>query len=103
MNALRIRKTIESETITMPELRPLIGRNVEFIVLEETAPPFPMLETEETFLGLAPPDPTPEQHAAEMAKLREMAKTDPKLAAWLKAIDEDAIDVEAVIRARGLQ
>jgi hypothetical protein len=34
MSAIRIRKTIESETLHLPELKPLIGRTVE-IVIEE--------------------------------------------------------------------
>jgi hypothetical protein len=38
MNAIRIRKTIESETLHLPELKPLIGRTVEIIVLEEPVP-----------------------------------------------------------------
>jgi hypothetical protein len=38
MNAIRIRKTIESETLHLPELKPLIGRTVEIIVMEEPAP-----------------------------------------------------------------
>jgi len=35
MNAIRIRKTIDSETLHLPELRPLLGRTVEIIVIEE--------------------------------------------------------------------
>lgn len=35
MNAIRIRKKIESETLHLPELKPLIGQTVEIIVLEE--------------------------------------------------------------------
>jgi hypothetical protein len=35
MNAIRIHKTIDSETLHLPELKPLIGRTVEIIVLEE--------------------------------------------------------------------
>jgi hypothetical protein len=35
MNAIRIRKKIDSETIHIPELRPMIGRDVEIIVLED--------------------------------------------------------------------
>ena len=35
MNVIRIRKTIDSETLHLPELRPLLGRTVEIIVLEE--------------------------------------------------------------------
>ena len=101
MNAIRIRRTIDSETLTIPELRGLIGREVEIIVLEE-APRFVMLETEETFLGLMPKQ-TPEERAANMAELRELAKTDPKMAAFLEAVESQDYDVEAVIRARGLQ
>ena len=37
MNAIRIRRTIESETLYLPELKPLIGQMVEIIVLEEPA------------------------------------------------------------------
>jgi hypothetical protein len=37
MKAIRIRKTIDSETLDLPELKPLVGRAVEIIVLEEDA------------------------------------------------------------------
>jgi hypothetical protein len=39
MNAIRVRKKINSETIHLPELRPLIGKTVEIIVREEPAAP----------------------------------------------------------------
>lgn len=32
MSAIRIRKTIESDTVTLPELKPFIGRTVEFVI-----------------------------------------------------------------------
>jgi hypothetical protein len=35
MNAIRIRTTLTSDTLHLPELKPLIGRSVEIIVLEE--------------------------------------------------------------------
>jgi hypothetical protein len=35
MNAIRIRKTIDSDTLHLPELKDMIGRTVEIIVLEE--------------------------------------------------------------------
>jgi hypothetical protein len=38
MNAIRIRKRLDSETLYLPELRPLLGRGVEIIVLEEDGP-----------------------------------------------------------------
>jgi hypothetical protein len=38
MNAIRIHRQIDSDTLQIPELRPLIGKRVEIIVLEEAAP-----------------------------------------------------------------
>ncbi|HBI45432.1 MAG TPA: hypothetical protein DDY78_21650 [Planctomycetales bacterium] len=35
MNAIRIRKTIDSDTLHLPELKDMIGRTVEIIILEE--------------------------------------------------------------------
>ena len=35
MNAVRIRKILESETLHLPELKPFVGRPVEIIVLED--------------------------------------------------------------------
>ena len=37
MNAVRIRTRIESETLRLPEPSPMIGREVEIIVLDDTA------------------------------------------------------------------
>lgn len=39
MNAIRIRKTLDSETLNLPELRPLVGQSVEIIVLVEEPVP----------------------------------------------------------------
>jgi hypothetical protein len=38
MNAIRIRKRLDSDTLYLPELRPLLGRGVEIIVLEDDGP-----------------------------------------------------------------
>ena len=38
MNAVRIRRKLESATVHLPEVVPLIGKYVEIIVLEEPAP-----------------------------------------------------------------
>jgi hypothetical protein len=35
MNAIRVRRKIDSETLHIPELRGMIGREVEIIVLED--------------------------------------------------------------------
>jgi hypothetical protein len=39
MNAIRIRKKLDSETLYLPELKSLVGKTVEIIVLEELAGP----------------------------------------------------------------
>ena len=39
MSAIRIRKTIDSETLTLPELKPFIGRTVEIVIEEQSALP----------------------------------------------------------------
>ncbi|HJT78691.1 MAG TPA: hypothetical protein VJ739_15920 [Gemmataceae bacterium] len=39
MNAIRIRKKLDSDTLHLPQLRPLVGQNVEIIVLAEEAVP----------------------------------------------------------------
>jgi len=38
MKAIKIKTRLESETIRSPELRKLIGKRVEIIILEETEP-----------------------------------------------------------------
>lgn len=37
LQAVRIRRTIDSETLTLPELRPWIGRSVVILVVEDEA------------------------------------------------------------------
>lgn len=37
MNAVRIRKGLESDTLHLPELRPMLGKDVEIIILEDSA------------------------------------------------------------------
>jgi hypothetical protein len=39
MNAIRVRKRIDSEVLHLAELKPMIGKTVEIIVLEEPQPP----------------------------------------------------------------
>ncbi len=38
MNAVRIRRKLDSETLHLPELRPLLGKTVEIIVFDESTP-----------------------------------------------------------------
>jgi hypothetical protein len=39
MNAIRIRKKLDSDTLHLPELKSLLGKTVEIIVLEESPGP----------------------------------------------------------------
>src|SRR5688500_13362738 len=38
MNAIHIRKQLDSETVYLPELKPFIGKTVEIVVREEVSP-----------------------------------------------------------------
>jgi hypothetical protein len=38
VTAIRIETTIDSETLHLPQLKPLVGKNVEIIVREKAAP-----------------------------------------------------------------
>ena len=40
MSTFHIRKKLDSDTVTLPEIRPLIGKTVEIIVHEVTMPDF---------------------------------------------------------------
>ncbi len=39
MKAIRIRKKLDSETLNLPELRPLVEQTIEIIVLERSRSP----------------------------------------------------------------
>jgi hypothetical protein len=102
VHTIRIRRRIDSDRSYLPELRPLIGKVVEIIIVEGPEAS-EVRETEEAFFGLAPPLPSAEEQAAHLARLREMAQSDPRIASLLQAREADAIDVDRVIEARGRQ
>jgi hypothetical protein len=99
MNAIRVLKHIDSDLVHIPELREMMGQDVEITIRPQgvvvDAEP---LETLETFLGKAAhrPPPTPE----EMAELRAAAATDPILASALDFAESVRIDVDAIVRLR---
>jgi hypothetical protein len=39
VNAIRIQTTLTSDTLHLPELKPLVGRPVEIIILDAAEPP----------------------------------------------------------------
>jgi hypothetical protein len=72
MSAIRIRKRIDSDTLTLPELRPFIGRTVE-IVIEESAP----ATTSEQFWAFAANLPTTEAEFAAQQEQFRLWRADP--------------------------
>jgi len=104
MNAIQIRKRIESETLHLPELREMIGKTVQIIILDEASGAETPLETRETFFGLKPErSPSTEDREIDRQRLDELAKTNPALAAALTIAAAGGPDVDAIIsqRARG--
>src|SRR4051812_26341587 len=82
MAAIRIRKTIDSDTLTLPELRPLIGRTVDITI---AAAPDPAAR--EAFDRLLPQVPESEEAwAARRDGLRGW-RADPRFEAYWPAID----------------
>lgn len=103
MKPLRIRTRIDGETLSLPELKEWAGKTVEIIVEESPTADFRLLETEETLFGMVPPEPSPDERAANLAQLRKQAENDPELSAFLLAVDQDVLDVERIIQMRGCQ
>jgi hypothetical protein len=56
MNAIRILKKIESDTLHLPELQGMIGKTVEIIVLEEPEPAVNTPKDWQPFFDLAGQD-----------------------------------------------
>lgn len=98
MKAIRIRKRIDSEALHLPELKEMLGKMVEIIVLEESSdlvsPPGDL----SFFMALAPK--RKPQSAADMAELRAAAKHDKALAAALEIAELGGIDANAIAELR---
>jgi|SRR5262245_29478920 hypothetical protein len=96
MSAIRIRKHIDSDTLHLPEVRPLIGRTVE-IVIVEAASAASQPSAAEKFLALAPQEKPLD--AAEIEALR----SDPRYKRFwplLEVAGEDIIDADAIAQLR---
>jgi hypothetical protein len=90
LNAVRIRRKLESETPYLPELKPLIGKNVEIIV-EEKHPDDPGC-----FAELSAPKPLSEK---ETQALRQLLTAD-QFEALNDIASRGGPDVEAIARLR---
>lgn len=100
MNAIRVLKHIDSDLVHIPELRAMMGQDVEITIRTRSSAAVgdEPLETLETFMGDAAhrPPPTPE----EIAELYAAAETDLVLAAALEFAGSVRVDVDAVVRLR---
>lgn len=83
MNAIRIRKTIDSETLHLPELKPLIGRTVEITI---SANPDPA--TREEFYELLEQVPETEDAWARRQATLGGWRADPRFEPYWAVIDQ---------------
>ncbi len=100
MNAIRVHKHIDSDLVHIPELRAMMGQDVEITIRTRSsaAGGDEPLETLETFLGAALHRPPPSEE--EMDELRSMAKTEPAIAAALRMAERGGLDVETILGIR---
>jgi hypothetical protein len=82
MDAIRIRKTIDSETLHLPELRPLLGRTVEITVAEQ-----PPAVRDEFWAEAARLPETQEAFEAQRATFRTW-RNDPRFEPYWPLLDE---------------
>jgi hypothetical protein len=97
VNAIRVLKHIDSDLVHIPELREMMGQDVEITIRSKELGEEP-LETLETFLGDALHRPPPT--AEEIAELRAAAAADPVLASALDFAETVHIDVDAIVSLR---
>ena len=93
MNAIRIRKRIDSDTLHLPELREMMGKMVEIIVLEEV----PFGDRIGCFDGL----PEGSLDPKELEALRTMM-TEKQFQALYEISTGDRLDVDAIARLRAV-
>lgn len=101
MNAIRVLKHIDSDLVHIPELREMMGQDVEITIRSRNSATPGEDETLETFLGdaLHRPPPTDE----EMRQLRSMAETEPAIAAALRMAERGGLDVETILATRNAE
>lgn len=103
MNAIHVRRHIDSDRLHIPELREMMGRDVEIIIRPDAGPDDAELplETLETFLGDALKRSPPGEE--EMAQLRAIAEHDPGVAAALWLSERGGLDVDAILEMRNAE
>lgn len=101
MNAIRVVRHIDSDHVHIPELRAMVGQDVEITIVPHAAIEDEPLETLETFLGESLHRPLPSTE--EMAELRALAESDPVVEAALWLYDRGGPDIDAVLDVRNAE
>jgi hypothetical protein len=98
MQAIHVRTKIDSETLHLPELRGLIGKPVEILIVE-LAP----ASREEFFAEAAHLPDKPEERAAQAAKFRAW-RQDARFERFWPAIDRYlAADADQPVKTNGVR
>jgi hypothetical protein len=96
MQAIRIRKWIDSDTLHLPELRQMLGKTVEIIIVEQRRTPSEPPQGTACFGALLPKamfDP----HALEVMRTQLSKEQYEALAA---IASQDLLDVDAIAELR---
>jgi hypothetical protein len=102
MNAIHLRKHIGEDLVhALPELRAMIGQDVEITIRTPWADESPPLETLQTFLGDALNGPPASDE--EIAELRALAEHDRGVAAALWLSERGGLDVDAILEMRNAE
>lgn len=96
MNAIRIRRRVDSETLHLPELKDLVGKTVEIIILEEVAGLAPRFKDPGCFAALPPKKPFDPK---ELEAMRDSLTKEQFEALWAIA-SQDLVDVDAILEMR---
>ena len=96
MNAIRIRKRLDSDTLHLPELKGMVGKVVEIIILEEPSPSAAATKDPGCFAAL-PPRETFDSKALEALRPNLTAEQFEALSA---IATQDLIDVSAIAELR---
>jgi hypothetical protein len=93
MDAVRLRRKLESDTLHLPELKPLVGKTVEIIVREEGGDD---IKAPGCFDDSSPAEPLDEQ---AKTSLRAML-TKEQFDALMAVVGEGGPDVDAIRKLR---
>jgi hypothetical protein len=93
MNGVRIRRKLESDTLHLPEIKPLIGKTVEILIREETAT---AATDPGCFDDVSPVKPLdePTKHALRALLTKEQFR------ALVEVVDQGGPDVDAIRKLR---